>query len=267
MDPTPIRTGPVTDPEHCLLPAGVMAALGIEPGTQVRLERGDRCALFTVTGTDDSVVVSEAGLERLGLDGHDAVRVSPTVFVADDGPFQGRFEEEVIPGGDRYVACAPHGGLIEPWTNRQARIVAEEVGATAWVCRGKWEDGGSFDRWHITAKEIHPDSFPGLASILDRGFDLAVAFHGWDRDGIGIGGRAPAPLRRAVRDAVSRGVDSSVPVHLETTAGYAGKDPNNVVNRLTTDGRSGVQLEQSERARDEYADDIAAAVADVLSSW
>lgn len=266
MTATPLTTGPLFSPEHCLLPPAVLREAGVGVGRQVRLRRGDQGALFTVAGTTGSAVVSPAGRERIGLNGDDAVVVDGTVHTDEDDPLSGTFEEEVKPGGDRIVVCAPHGGLIEPWTNSQARILNEAVDATAWVCRGTWPGGGAFDRWHITANDVHPDSFPGLARVADRGFDHAVAFHGWAREGVGIGGTAPAPLREAVRDAVAAVLPESIPVRLVTDGPCSGTNPGNVVNRLVRGERGGIQLEQSLRARDDHSDEIAEAVVDVLGS-
>lgn len=259
-----LRTGPLFHPEHCLLPRRTVDRLGVGVGRQVRLRRGDQCALFTVAGTAGDAVVSPAGRERLGVRG--PVTVEARIHAGEGDPVVGTFEEEVVEGGDRIVACAPHGGLIEPWTNRQARIVREETGATAWVCRGDWEGGGAFDRWHVTANDVHPDSFPGLGRIADRGFERAVAFHGWARPGIGVGGTAPRGLREAVRDAVAAAVPDSIDVRLVTEGPCSGTSPENVVNRLIAGDAGGVQLEQSIRARDEHSDAVAEAVAGVLAS-
>lgn len=250
--------------EHCRLPEDVLEALGLAVGHQVRLRRGAECALFTVAGTAPAVQVDPAGRERLGTDG--PVAVEPDLFAAEDGPVVGTFEEALVEGGDGLVAVAPHGGEIEALTDGQAERLAERVGGTAWVCRGTWTGWGAFDRWHVTANDVHPASFPGLARIADRGFDRAVAFHAWLQSGIGVGGAAPRPVRVAVRDAIADALGDDVDVFLVDDPAYRGDRPENVVNWLTADGASGIQLEQEGPARVEFGDAIVDAVADALGT-
>ena len=64
-----LRISSLADREYCLLPAPVLADRDLAVGHQVRLGRGEHCALFTVVGTDDTVVVSEDGRDRLGTEG------------------------------------------------------------------------------------------------------------------------------------------------------------------------------------------------------
>jgi hypothetical protein len=48
--------------------------------------------------------------------------------------------------------------------------------------------GDSPETWHITSVDIDPASFPKLNSIFSRRFTHAVAFHGFEQNGILIGG-------------------------------------------------------------------------------
>lgn len=258
----PVVVEPLEDREHCLLPRSVLTAHDLAVGQQVRLQRGVDCALFTVVGTAAVVQIDPAGRDRLGTDG--PVTVEPDVFVTHDGPAAGSFEEALRDGGDGLVACAPHGGEIEAYTDGQAIRLAERLGGTAWVCRGRWPGWQAFDRWHVTANAVHPASFPALGRIADRGFDRAVSFHAWLQRGVGVGGAAPRKVRVAVRDAVAEAVGDDVEVFLVRDPKYRGDRPENLVNWLTADGRSGVQLEQGGRARSAHGDAIVDAVAEAL---
>ncbi|HKJ58848.1 MAG TPA: hypothetical protein VKA37_06445, partial [Halobacteriales archaeon] len=57
-DRLPLRTAPLADREHCRLPGSLLDAHDLQVGRQVRLRRDDLCALYTVVGTDEGVVVS-----------------------------------------------------------------------------------------------------------------------------------------------------------------------------------------------------------------
>ena len=46
---------------------------------------------------------------------------------------------------------------------------------------------------------------------------------------------------------------------------FGGDDERNIVNRLTTGGKNGIQIEQKIGPREKYAQPIAAAVADVYN--
>jgi hypothetical protein len=61
------------------------------------------------------------------------------------------------------VVIAPHGGMIERYTDCQAERVAVELsGISCWRCNGWKPDNGAFDRWRITSTDIHEASFPLL---------------------------------------------------------------------------------------------------------
>lgn len=259
-----LRTADLEDREHCRLPPAVLDALDLEVGRQVRLRRGDQCSLHTVVGTADAVEVTQVG-EAL-LDGDGPVEVSPDLVVRPLDPPRGTFRESLDVGGDHLVTCAPHGGEIEPGTHEQATALADRLGGTTWSCLGRWPGGGAFFRWHVTANDLHPASFPRLGEVAERGFDHAVAFHAWRREGIGVGGGAPRSLRVAVRDALRAALDGAVEVELATDARYAGEAPENVVNWLTDDGAGGIQLEQGLAARTTHREAVVEALASVLAS-
>lgn len=272
----PLRIGPLEHREHCELPPSVLERTGVDVGQQVRLSRGDRGALFTVVGTADAVVTDRAGADRLGgadwrgslnrraVEEADPISIDATVETLPHDHVRGTFREELVIGGDHLVACAPHGGEMEPWTDLQAERLARRLGATAWVCRGRTPGVGAFFQWHITANDLHPASFPRLGEIEERGFDAAVSFHAWRREGVGIGGRAPRSVRVAVRDAIRDAVGDGIEVELISGGPYAGDDPDNLVNWLTADGAAGIQLEQGLATRRDHRNEVVDAVASVL---
>lgn len=126
---------------------------------------------------------------------------------------------------------------------------------------------GAFRRLHITSTELHEASFPALASIIDRGFRYAVAFHGFADDEILVGGGASFALKAEVAAAIEAAVAGShIRVRIAGPDDVLGGDsPRNIVNRLTASGRGGVHIEQSLAARAGHAKAIADAVASVFA--
>ena len=252
--------------EHCRLPTTVLAWAGAAVGKQVRLRRGRECVLSTVVGTDDRAVVAP----ELGelLDGVGPVRVRGEAPTPRTSLAAGRFTERARERGP-VIAVAPHGGDVEPQTDAQARRLGEH-GATVWACNGWWPSGRAFDRWHVTSADLHPGSFPALDGLLGEGsgkrgtFEAAVSFHGWRHDGVGIGGGAPRNVRQRVTEAIEGVLPAETPVERIDEGDYVGDSPENVVNWLTDDDTSGVQIEQSTEVRWRHGMDVADAVADVL---
>ena len=101
--------------------------------------------------------------------------------------------------------------------------------------------------------------------MLGHRFAHAVSFHGFTPPDVLVGGAAPKAFRQKVADAVSAATEGSGLVVRVAAARdpLGGANAENVVNRLTKDGKSGVQVEQSPRARKEYGVAIADAVAEV----
>ena len=166
------------------------------------------------------------------------------------------------------VALAPHGGAMERHTDSQAERVGSLLGgkrASVWRCRGFKAGGGALERWHITASEISDASFPLLRTIASRGFCHAVAFHGFTKPGVLVGGAAPPPLKEAIAAALTKALASSgIQVRIAGPSDkFDGDNPSNIVNRLTAGGANGVQIEQSLDARTGFWQAIADAVAAV----
>lgn len=268
--------------EHCSADPEKLATVGRALGHQVRIRRSNsQYALFTVSEvrqeTRDNIVrMGDNGRKRLGTSNEFAATLDAQVphptFSDAEAKTNSEFVERLDDDGANtgLVALAPHGGDIERFTDQQAERVAARLagkGVSVWRCRGFKAGGGAFDRWHITATEIHEASFPRLGAIISRGFAHAVAFHGFDdpQTDVLIGGAASGSMKEEIRTAVNGALaGSGMTVRIATAADKSGGDnPQNIVNRLTAGGANGIQLEQSLRARTSHWQDIADAVADV----
>lgn len=261
---------------------------GVEVGMQVRIRRNNNeYALYTVAqfyedGSDNNDVrMALAGRQRLGtsdsMSNCDLFSSNPGILRNDlsDSELQSESEygESLDDDGSQtgLVACAPHGGFIENYTDEQAqRLYSQLQGqskpSSAWYARGYVDGGGAFDRWHITSTDISRKSFPLLDSIGDRGFTYAVSFHGMGTSGVLIGGGASQSLKEEVKAAIEGVVDGSVTVSIASSEDeYNGDSPDNFVNWLTANGDGGVQIEQSLYVRSNYHQAIADAVADVYA--
>ena len=216
------------------------------------------------------------------------------------------FEERIWPTGNHRIALVvPHGqhidnhtsDLIPPFVDALRECVQDTP--TIWECRGAWGGGETHTRWHVTATEIDPRSFPGLTQIRNvtgqymAGIDFryAISLHGfaWTDDGVIIGGRATgaekAVVRQHVKDAldaagvaaayaiVNVGAGSPVKTGSPWTGftdqeilNHGGRDEDNIVNRLSpNDGtqvlRGGIQLELSTSIRENHASAVAQGLA------
>jgi phage replication-related protein YjqB (UPF0714/DUF867 family) len=279
--------------EHASVRPDFAAALGLDVGRQAIIRRDDgRFALYTLTDAGpepsaDTVRMGHDGRGRLGGADEeqfggclDSVAVDPGATEAE--ALRGEKLLELLDDDqpDGLIVLAPHGGDIEPFTDGQAehvRGLLADIGVSCWRCKGWKPDGGAVARWHITSTDISSLSFPRLATVDGRRFRHAVSFHGFaadpDRPAILVGGAAPDPLKRVVRAVIAAalaGTDLRVEI-----AGpgdpLGGDEERNLVNRLTADRRSGIQIEQQPLARDGTIPGstlprwqaIAAAVADV----
>ena len=273
--------------EHCSVDGRLLVSVGAAVGHQVRIRRtAGEYALFTVSERRDEdapnmVRLGLLGRRRLGTD--DAFEGAVVLPAADrtisdgDAEAAGEFVERLDDDGEHrgMIVIAPHGGDIERHTDQQAERVAarlERFGVSSWRCGGwkpRREDGtgGAFECWHITSSDIAPSSFPGLGSLIDRGFAHAVAFHGFDQEEVLIGGTAPDGLKQEVRSVIEAATaGSGIRVRVATPEDrFGGDDPRNIVNRLTVDGLGGVQIEQSLPARRDHGTAIADAVAAVYA--
>jgi phage replication-related protein YjqB (UPF0714/DUF867 family) len=206
------------------------------------------------------------------------------------------FRENVRNVTDKRVALLiPHGGAIEINTSAQIQPFVDElaaIGVNVWESQGQFTEGGSHDRWHVTATDLHPDGFPGLARLLDepewtagRSFQYAVAFHGFadtTDHGIVLGGLADRDTLCFVADAIQDEAGSrsgeigfhianagtnGQDIQVQNSRGYApnrtdleGRGEDNIVNWISHAAGStvwgGIQLEQSSCLRRESDCDI-----------
>jgi phage replication-related protein YjqB (UPF0714/DUF867 family) len=266
--------------EHCIAHQTQITSIGRNVGKQVRVERYTPdgatllgYALYTVIAVHDqkpdAVFVGYENLsdlnERLDASGAE--------------PFTGKIDSRVIDGTEfskhlrdngrhrGLVVMAPHGGDIELKTAEQAKCVGERLASkclSVWTCKGEKPGGGPFDRWHITSIDISEGSFSELNTIIDRGFEFTLAFHGWTYDSICISGSARAALKQEIKTAVQSLVPGIVVCTDDDrccSADFNRDHPRNMVNRLAANG---IQLEQSKIAREDHGLDIAHAVAEVM---
>jgi phage replication-related protein YjqB (UPF0714/DUF867 family) len=278
--------------ERCSADPATLTSIGRSIGQQVRIIRSDSpnfVAVYTVKQANPDadlgdpelanvVRTGQTGRERLGR----AEEMAATVRakVVDDGPQSGTFSFFELADDDDgkqayFIAIAPHGGDIEPYTDKQAQDLTTELDAASfpasfWLCVGGGDkDQGAFDRWHITSEDLQPACFPLLEPLALRTFCYGVAFHGFDREegeaDVYIGGAASDPLKRAIQKAL---VDLNLPLEVKISTGndkpkFQGFSRENIINRLAT---SGIQLEQSRDAREKFGQQIAVAVAKVFAS-
>jgi phage replication-related protein YjqB (UPF0714/DUF867 family) len=272
--------------EHCSVDGRLLGSVGAVLGQQMRIRRtATEYALYTVSERRDE---EDADVVRLGLTGRRRLGTDDTfdgavVLPAADPTMSerdaeacGELVERLDDDGERrgLIVIAPHGGDIERHTDEQAERVASRLagfGVSTWRCKG-WKErredgsGGALDCWHVTSTEIDPSSFPGLGSVIDRGFTHAVAFHGLDESEILIGGTAPAVLKEEIMCAIEAATGSDILVRVATPDDkFGGDDPCNIVNRLTLRSAGGIQIEQSLPARRDHGAAIADAVATVYA--
>lgn len=264
--------------ERCAVDATLLAELGAVSGQQARIILGEAVALFTLIESPlraaaDVVGLTRDGMQRLHHSGRGAAVIDLQVVRSDLGADEARHRSEFVEllleatVQHDLIALAPHGGAVEKYTDLQAEYLSRAIGhdrASAWTCRGWHAGGGAFRKWHITSNDISEHSFPLLRTIMQRRFRHALAFHGYRGDEVLIGGGADHRLKTEVQHAVTGALTGSgIRVRaIPPGAQYGGDDPANLVNRITI-ANSGIQLEQSRKARQHYGIAIAAAVAEV----
>jgi len=255
---------------------------GVTLKQQVRIYKKDKYAIYSVyawmqDGTDDNDVrMALAGRQR--LDTEDAWSRTPMKVEAlaqglSESELQSQNEygellDETSTSHTKLAVCAPHGGMIEHDTDEQAKRVYDNLNGqskecSCWRALGWNSDVGAYDAWHITSTEISRASFHKLDQIGDRGFDYAVAFHGYSEDDIAVGGGASLALKQEVAAAIQAAVGAAYTVTVVTSGPYGGVDPDNFVNWLANG--NGIQIEQPSGARTNYWQAIADAVASVFA--
>jgi phage replication-related protein YjqB (UPF0714/DUF867 family) len=278
--------------------AGQIRMMGLYTRQQVRIERptenGTTLALYTIVGAhyEDPHIVyldykhPEDIHKRFSLSSSITNSFNgkvnsqvPAVGLTDDkAEAYSEFIEKLTDDSQnsQLAVIAPHGGFIEKHTDEQAEEVAKHLPSncvSVWMCKGFNKGGGAFDRWHITSTDISEKSFPQLKTIIRRQFKYAIAFHGWDseKNSICIGGSVSYDLKQQIKTAIANAVSGSgIEVAIGgdygdneiCPANFNGNASDNIVNRLSING--GIQIEQSEKARESFHYDIAKAVVDVI---
>ncbi|WP_181233148.1 poly-gamma-glutamate hydrolase family protein [Enhygromyxa salina] len=265
------------DPWSCSVSGAIANVFGL--GSQVRVRRSvDQFAVYTVTDVRyqdpvNRVRMGSVARERVGtpnvFSGTLHTPLATKLMSDTQAKNAGEFVERIAdsPNNHGLVVLAPHGGVIEVKTDLQARWVMDELpnaDVSCWICSGWTTEGGAHTRWHVASTELHPVSFPGLATIANRGFAYAVAFHGMNDAGVRIGGSAPFELKEMLRQAIKHAVGDYPVAHAADDDPNGGTSPDNVVNWITAGGVGGVHLEQGPLIRSKYWFAVAQAVADVF---
>jgi phage replication-related protein YjqB (UPF0714/DUF867 family) len=271
--------------EHCAVSSKQIEKIGLTLGQQVRILRptadGTKLALYTIKDKHDDGEYSEDTV-LVGYGDQDDLQ-QRLQLPQGEHCFKGKIDDQVIVEGlndgeakdynefIEYLAddgqnaglivIAPHGGNIEPHTDEQAQYVYEQLRPSSkrvstWICKGfnkeeEGEDGGAFDRWHITSIDISEKSFPKLKTVYPRGFEYAVAFHGFNDQkhpkSICIGGLVDKTLKGDIKTAI-KNEDSEIDIFIDSECprNINGDNKDNIVNRLSTNG---LQIEQSKEVR------------------
>lgn len=275
--------------EKCTMDPELASGNSVVAGQQVRIKvknSSSKYGLVTVhslyqDGTDnDDIRMRASGRARFDqtdsfdayLEGCDQVVVhgQDDSWLNSNNEF-GEFLDETSSSQSDVVFCAPHGGVIENYTDEMAKwahdyMVSNSKNSSCWGCIGHQDSIGAYNAWHITSTDISRNSFPYLDDIGDRNFTNAVSFHGYGEADIAVGGGASSLLKAEVKGAIEAIVGSSYDVVVVSSGPYAGVDPDNFVNWLTNNGSGGVQIELPYGARSSYGQAIAEAVAAVFAS-
>lgn len=273
--------------ENCTMDDELRVQLGLSVGDQFLLTRQSATSKYGLVtihsdyedGSDnDDIRMRYTGRER--FDTTDSFAAWAEAWTPIHGQTDawlnsndemGEFLEETSTTHTEVVFTAPHGGMIENYTDEMAQWAYDYMdtnskSASAWYCIGHQDAIGAYNAWHITSSDISRNSFPYLDDIGDRGFDYAVSFHGYSESDIGVGGRAPSALKTEVKEAIEDAVGTAYDVVILTSGPYAGTSTDNFVNWLTSTGDDGVQIELPYAARRDYGQDIAEAVAAVFAA-
>jgi len=247
---------------------------------QIRLSpiaKGGRPAAFTIHelhGKNDpaEIRISKKGRESLSISPSSDVVVSRSVPRSDFSRMDAFEQDELAEtvwdesGQDRLLVCAPHAGDMESNTAQAAGIVRRRLGrerASAYMLHGFGE--AAFSQFHITTTDMEPvpESYPGLASLADRGFSHCLTFHVWNGGKVILGGLADGEFRERLADRLRDAINGKREIVTNHSQGkYMASTKQNIVNRLTSDGESGVQIEMPNLIALRYRKRVARAVAD-----
>jgi phage replication-related protein YjqB (UPF0714/DUF867 family) len=155
------------------------------------------------------------------------------------------------------LVMAYHGGDIEANTDESAVWLhkkCKEYGVNADIYTARGYRKQNFSRWHVGSSSMHLRSFPKLREVVSRPYDLAVSFHLHDvpdnneSPKVLVGGRVDSSLR----DRTAGRLDDALPSKYDYITDHdqhsmMGVSHENVVNWVTRDGESGLQIELTPR--------------------
>lgn len=122
----------------------------------------------------------------------------------------------------------------------------------------------TFDRYHISTNRLDFHRFDGLSQLAERRFQYAVSIHMHNESYNAVGGQADESIRHRITERL----DETLPKenrYRHADMKYAGKKDSNIVNRITADGGSGIQLELTPKTCYIYRKRVAQAVAGVVT--
>lgn len=265
--------------ENCTIDDELRNNIGLAVGEQFLLtvkNHSDRYGLVTIhsdyeDGSDDNDIrMRLSGRQRFDeTDSFDAYAEQWSALQGktdtwlNDNNQMGEFKEESDSSQTDMLIMAPHGGMMENYTDELAKrfyeglVTTNSKDASLWYCIGHQDALGAYAAWHITSVDINEINFGYLNTLSSRTYDYAVTIHGYGEDDVLVGGGASDTLKNAVKAALD-GISWSYTV---TVVGegdeYGGVHEDNIVNRYSS---AGVQLEIPYNARRDYWQDIADAL-------
>lgn len=179
---------------------------------------------------------------------------------------------EISESATDIVALAPHGGSIEPYTEDQAELCAQETpGCGAWIRTGTATSDSAFSAWHIPSTQLSRQNTAYLASVAEAAPQRAISFHGFapgiDVD-IYVGGGADRAVRATVADQIRTALPASQTVTIARRTDplyrkYGGISRQNIVNWVGE--RGGIQIEQQLSVRKRYSGVVARATVESIA--
>ena len=155
------------------------------------------------------------------------------------------------------LVMAYHGGDIEANTAESAdwfHKKCKEHGITTDVYTARGYGKKNFGRWHVGSSSMHLRSFPKLREVAAGHYDLAVSFHlhnvanNAESPKVLVGGRVQPDLRYRVAGRLDDTLPSKYDYITELSQhSMMGASHENVVNWVTRDGESGLQIEVTPR--------------------
>jgi phage replication-related protein YjqB (UPF0714/DUF867 family) len=154
------------------------------------------------------------------------------------------------------LVLAPHSGAIEANTEESAQWFARKctqycVNVDVYTFRGFGR--ASFSRWHVGSSAFHLRSFPKLREVTSRQYSLVVAFHLRDIPNdenppeVRVGGLSDEALRERAASRLDDALPSKYHIVTDPSRTMMGRSSANITNKLSRDGRSGLQIESTPR--------------------